>query len=261
MTFRFYLGTHVANWIYKSPSPHPLFVSIRTLNRIKNLKPALNDWCLDSGGFTELTLYDAWKTSPDEHIDNVRRSAEMGRMVWASPQDWMCEPHMLDKTGKTVEEHQHLTCANFVELTTKAPELPFIPVLQGWNPDDYRAHVDMYATYGVNLWDWQTVGLGSFCRRTKFPGIRELVVDLSRAGLKLHGFGLKKDGLKMFRNHLVSSDSMAWSLTARMAGRNGKLLCGRSHNAKSCSNCRDWAMMWADGVAATQQDCQTLLWE
>ena len=45
--------------------------------------------------------------------------------------DWMCEPAMLARTGLTVAEHQAGTVANYLELRAAAPELPFIPVLQG----------------------------------------------------------------------------------------------------------------------------------
>lgn len=44
----------------------------------------------------------------------------------------MCEPSMLKKTGKTVQEHQTLTINNFIELRQLAADLPIIPVLQGW---------------------------------------------------------------------------------------------------------------------------------
>jgi hypothetical protein len=261
MPFTFYLGTNKANWLWGKPSRHPLFVSIRTINRIKSRPIAINDWCCDSGGFTELSLYDKWVTTPEQYVDDLYSAMSIGRMVWASPQDWMCEPHMIDKTGLNVEKHQQLTCENFATLQQIAPDLPIIPVLQGWQPDDYRTHFAMYERYGVNLRNYRTVGLGSFCRRANVSGVRELVIDLHNERLKLHGFGLKKDGLALFGDHLVSSDSMAWSLTGRIAGRKNINLCGASHRAKGCGDCWEWAQTWADRVATTQQTANPLLWE
>lgn len=261
MNFRFYTGTNKPNWLYDRTNRHPLFVSIRSINRVKKLRPALTDWCCDSGGFTELTMYDKWVTTPRQYIDHLYRANDMGRLVWASPQDWMCEPHMISKTGLSVEKHQHLTCENFLELKDIAPDLPIIPVLQGWEPVDYYKHYAMYADYGIDLANEQTVGMGSFCRRANVSGVRELVIDMKNAGLKMHGFGLKKDGIKLFGSHLQSSDSMAWSLTGRIAGRQGINLCGRQHRARGCGDCHDWAMMWSDGVANTRQTAQPLLWE
>jgi hypothetical protein len=234
---------------------------VRTINKYKNLKPALADWCLDSGGFTELTLFDRWVTTPVEYVKSVRRAAAIGRMQWASPQDYMCEPHMLKKTGLTIADHQRLTCENYLELRHLAADLPFIPVLQGWHPDDYRRHVELYAQYGVDLTQSSTVGLGSFCRRANVSGVRELVVELAVAGMHLHGFGLKKDGLRLFGNHLQSSDSFAWAFTARIEGRKGRKLCNTTHRATHCTNCKAWAYQWADDVSKTQQEVAPLLWE
>jgi hypothetical protein len=259
--FQFYVGVGAVNWLYDRPNRHRLFISIRRINKIKKLKPATTAWCCDSGGFTELSLHGQWVTTPAEYVENLRRASEMGRLVWASPQDWMCEPEMIKKTGLTVEKHQRLTCENFQTLTQLAPELPIIPVLQGWNPADYYQHFAMYEKNGVKLQQHQAVGLGSFCRRAKINGVRELVIDMKQEGLKLHGFGLKKDGLELFGNHLTSSDSMAWSYRARMAGRQGIYLCGKSHRARNCAHCYEWAMKWADHVANINQTAAPLLWE
>ena len=67
--------------------------------------------------------------------------------------DWMCEESVLRKTGLTVEgHHQRRTMENFLELKSKAPELPIVPVLQGWTIGDYWRHVEQYGRAGVDLW-------------------------------------------------------------------------------------------------------------
>jgi len=260
--FKFYVGTNNPSWLWNENNTNPLFVSVRRLRKYKKFRPSGVSWSCDSGGFTELSIFDKWVTPPGQYVEELYRiTDEIGLMDWASPQDWMCEPHMIQKTGKSIDEHQRLTCENFLELQGLAPDLPIIPVLQGWAPDDYRVHLDMYLDYGVDLRDYPTVGMGSFCRRANVQGVKQLVEDLSAYGLKMHGFGLKKDGLKLFRNHLVSSDSMAWSFTARTAmwqamklGCETKYLCDRTdHKARNCGDCHRWAMMWADDVASTQQ--------
>lgn len=38
-----------------------------------------------------------------------------------------------------------------VELRNRAPELPYIPVLQGWTPQDYLRCIELYQNAGVNL--------------------------------------------------------------------------------------------------------------
>jgi hypothetical protein len=114
-------------------------------------------WALDSGGFSELSLFNGWRTTPEQYVAAVRRyDLEIGRLEWAAPQDWMCEEDMLARTGKTVEQHQLLTVQNFVRLQQLWTELtddesPFMPVLQGQLERDYLRCADLYAEHGVNL--------------------------------------------------------------------------------------------------------------
>ena len=63
-------------------------------------------------------------------------------------------------TGKTVTaarprlsvvDHQQRTVENFLQLRSLAPDLPIIPVVQGWRLDDYLACVAMYAETGIDL--------------------------------------------------------------------------------------------------------------
>ena len=130
----------------------PMFISHRTLLKYKKLQPSLTEWCLDSGGFSELTLYNEWRTTPGEYIKAIRRyQDEIGKLNWAAPQDWMCEPFMNEKTGKSVEEHQKLTVENYLELKHRADDLPIIPVIQGWSLDDYLRCVDMFMQAGIDL--------------------------------------------------------------------------------------------------------------
>ena len=43
----------------------------------------------------------------------------------------MCEPIMLHKTGLSIAEHQTSTHTNDKQPVQLAPELPWVPVLQG----------------------------------------------------------------------------------------------------------------------------------
>lgn len=246
---KFYLGTDDPHWLWDNPPPHPLFISRRRLQRYKNFKPAKTTWALDSGGFTELNMYGEWKTPPHTYIALVQRYVnEIGNLDWAAPQDWMCEPTVLAKTGKTVEQHQQLTINNYLTLKTLSPQLPIIPALQGWHPDDYLRHRDMYDRAGIDLTKAERVGMGTFCRRANLQPVQNLVHRLWNDGIKMHGFGVKQDGLPIMGHHLASADSLAWSLTARLSPTR---LCGQHHNAQKCSHCRTWATMWADKVIAS----------
>jgi hypothetical protein len=142
---------------------------------------------------------------------------EIGSLEWAAPMDWMCEPFMLAKTGLTIAVHQARTVANYVELRDLAPDLPFIPVLQGWCLGDYVRCAEMFQRAGVDLTAEPLVGVGSVCRRQATGEIEVIVHTLASMGLRLHGFGVKAGGLQRYADCLASADSLAWS--SRRGGR------------------------------------------
>ena len=220
----FWLGTHRPGWLRWIDVP--LMVSHRTLGEmnVDNLPRATQPWVLDSGGFTELGMFGGWAESAAHYAAAVRLySEQIGMMRWAAPQDWMCEPDMIHGGGwkvgthLSVAEHQRRTVDNLVELRSIAPDLPFIPVLQGWHPHDYEVCVEMYAAAGVDLALEPVVGIGSVCRRSETlhrlaeRAIRRVAPHVG----PLHGFGVSLDGLAMYGDALGSSDSLAWSFWAR----------------------------------------------
>ena len=241
----FYLGTHMPGWL--SEIKEPLFVSRRRLMGRKSLpvRAPGSIWALDSGGFSELSLYDRWKTTAKEYAADVFRFAEIAGMQWAAPQDWMCEPDMLRRTGLTIAEHQKRTVDSVLEL--RAMGCPVIPVLQGWVQADYFECWKLYESAGIDLLDEPTVGLGSVCRRQAMGEAEDIVRALHSKGLRLHGFGFKTIGLTACGECLVSSDSLAWSYAARRA----LPLPGCRH--RSCANCPRFALEWRAKMLATIQ--------
>lgn len=59
--------------------------------------------------------------------------------------------HDLHRTRLNVAEHQRRTVENFLELRDIAPDLPFVPVLQGYASDGYQRCADLYDTVGIDL--------------------------------------------------------------------------------------------------------------
>lgn len=244
---KFYLGTDRGHWLWNEQFVDvPLFVSHRTLVKRKTKFPrATTAWALDSGGFSELDLHGKWVTSPESYIEGVRRYVEeLGSLDWASPQDWMCEPWMLDKTGLSMIEHQERTVENYLLLREMAPDLPFIPVLQGWELDDYLHCFELYRYMGVDLTALPTVGIGSVCRRQSTAEIGLMVTTLAELGLPLHGFGVKSAGIKKYGHLLASADSMAWSFGGRRAGKTE----GCTSKAMHCGHCPHYALDWRERV-------------
>jgi hypothetical protein len=243
----FFLGTHQPGWL--AWSSVPLFVSDRRLRRYRRLPRATCRWALDSGGFTELDTHGNWDhgPTPGAYVAAVRRYRdEIGQLVWAAPQDWMCEPWITAKTGLTIAEHQRRTVDNYLTLRALAPDLPFVPVVQGWRLDDYLACVDLYAAAGVDLTTVPVVGLGSVCRRQATGEASDIINALHAVGVgHLHGFGIKILGLRRYGQRLASADSMAWSLAAR----HRPPLPSCTH--VTCANCATFALAWRDSVIAS----------
>jgi hypothetical protein len=249
------------NWL--ATAGVPLFISRNRLKNRKTLPKAIAPWALDSGGFTEVMQYGRWTISPEQYVAEVRRYRdEIGMLDWVAPMDWMCEPWVIDGgqhgpltfagTGLSVEEHQRLTVENLLELRALAPELPFIPVLQGWQLADYLRCAEMYAEAGIDLTVEPVVGLGSVCRRQATEEIGQIVITFADIGLRLHGFGVKTLGIAEYGDDLNSADSMAWSLDAR---RHDPL---PGHTHKNCASCPEWALRWRQRVLDTRRSPRQL---
>lgn len=242
----FYLGTHHPAWLAQTDVP--LFVSHRTIGKLHSPPRSLGPWALDSGGFSELSLYGEWRTPPSEYVATVRRLRdEVGNLQWAAIQDWMCEAEILARTGLTILEHQTRTVANLLELRSLAPDLPWTPVIQGWTEGQYLDHVDMYAAAGVDLFAEPLVGIGSVCRRQATLRAEMIVRGLATDGLRLHGFGFKVRGLEQVGGALVSADSLAWSVGGRYRAPipgHDKPGPGRPRGHKKCQNCIEYALEW-----------------
>lgn len=240
----FYLGTHLPAWFTRVNCA--LFLSHRRLRDIVKLKRATCRWALDSGGYTELALHGRWVTGHAEYADAVvRYMTGIGSMDWAAIQDWMCDPPTLARTGLTIDEHQLRTTNSYIALRSTHPDVPWAPILQGWDIGDYHRHAARYASQGVDLGAAPVVGVGSIVKQ-KPERAADIVESVAALGLKVHAFGLKGRGLAMVSGVAASADSMAWSYAARreppMAGHT-------SH--KTCANCLDYALAWRAKVVGT----------
>ena len=238
---RFYLGTHHSNWL--GLTNVPLFISRRRLQDRRTFPRALGPWALDSGGFSELSMFGAWQVTPKQYAAQVLRfGEEIGQLAWAAPQDWMCEPSIIAKTGLSVAEHQARTTANYLEL--RGLNAPVVPVLQGWEYGDYLEHMEGYAKAGVCLTAEPLVGVGTICRRQNTLEAAAILTTIRALGVRIHGFGLKTDALKRIGLGIESADSMAWSSGARWR----PALEGHTH--KSCANCLEYALQWRGSTLA-----------
>jgi hypothetical protein len=246
MALRFYIGLH-------QPSDAKHFArSFVSVNRLRNRKSdfEVGAWIMDSGAFTEISKHRRYREGVGAYADQIVRWGRCGELEAAVAQDYMCEPWIIERTGLDVLTHQRLTVARYDLLTEELRwrECPtyVLPVLQGFEPESYVQHVQMY---GDRLAEGAWVGVGSVCKRNANASEIERVLDAvrtERPDLRLHGFGLKTTALRsgFVRASLYSADSMAWSYAARRQGRNAN----------------DWREAKAFVDAIESQDVQLHLW-
>lgn len=198
-------------------------VSVKRLHgRRGSFTPPAGGWMLDSGAFTELLAHGRYRQPVEHYARAVVRWWYVGGMASATAQDYMCEPHILARTGLSVAEHQRLTVERYRALRALVPRsIHVMPVVQGYTPAEYAACVDLY---GDDLAPGMWAGVGSVCKRQGSPDAIAAVLRAIRAArpdLRLHGFGVKATALARpdVRAMLHSADSMAWSFAARRQGR------------------------------------------
>lgn len=248
---RFFTGLH-----QPSDARHfeASFVSVARL-RMRKADFIVGDWIMDSGAFTEVSTHGRYRHDVKEYARQIRRWKNCGNLLAAVAQDWMCEPHILERTAKADAEaartsadpitrmaaslggahrmseaeraarvrlHQDRTIERYDALLDERTGIYILPVLQGFKPEEYVNHV---RAYGERLTPGMWVGVGSVCKRNGDPRAIEavlLAIKRERPDLRLHGFGLKTTALSsgLVRSLLETADSMAWSYAARKQGRN-----------------------------------------
>jgi hypothetical protein len=221
--FTFFVGLHQPADA-RHLTGQPVMISYNRLRSRQSDIPGIGPWMLDSGAFTEVTTHGGYRDVPEAYAAAVRRWARCGELRAAVSQDYMCEPFVLRRTGLDIATHQRLTIERYDALRTLVGGAAYVlPVLQGYLPEHYAAHLE---AYGARLALGQWVGVGSVCKRNTSP--REIAAVLraikaARPDLRLHGFGVKLSALQSaeVRELLATADSMAWSLNARKNGRDG----------------------------------------
>jgi hypothetical protein len=197
----------------------------------------------DSGGYKILEKHGRWTITPQKYS----RLAEFwqrtpGKLKRIAIQDWMCEPHIIKKTGLDVITHQRNTVASFIDLSNLSSNVNWMPVIQGYTLDEYLRCIDLYYKARIYLHEFEVVGIGSVCSRQETKEAEQIIRRIAAEGINLHAFGFKIRGIERVGDALYSADSMSWSYDARVS-RVRSLQCSEAGHS-TCANCLNFASEW-----------------
>ena len=231
-------------------------ISANALVRIKNgalqIRKApirAGRWMMDSGAFSQVTKYGDFIMSPEDYVRIAVRFQDCGDLACIVTQDYMCEPHvigMLQDMGKeaSIRIHQRKSVERYKQIVVEAErqglKVPVMPVLQGWEVEDYIEHWNWLCAVNrqlgrkgktVEAFGWnhnqpRWIGVGSTCKRNKNPEVVSQILDalpwdfINSYDVRIHLFGYKTTGLKSDRikDRIYSADSFAYDFTNRLNG-------------------------------------------
>jgi hypothetical protein len=181
---------------------------------------------IDSGGFHSSLKHGHYTKTDEEYLEYI----EQYQPRYFALRDYPCEPELLKTHNRTVKDHIHMTLDNHLKLFDIMDDYQFnsqpIPVLQGWEIEDYLYCLDMFNQHGL-INDY--VAVGSVCRRNADKDIKKVFRQIRTelpSKIKLHGFGVKFSILrdKEMWDTIYSVDSGAFDYAARMARLNDGVL-------------------------------------
>jgi len=175
---------------------------------------------VDSGGFPSSFIHNGYNRSDAEYLFFVKKV----KAKFFALRDYPCEPQLLKKHGVTVRDQIHRTLDHHIKLLELFERQDInsqpIPVIQGWEVEDYLYCIDMYEEHGL-IFDYMAVG--STCRRQAVKETQQVILAVrdELPNIKLHAFGVKLSVLnnKAVWDALYSADSSAWDYWARFEKR------------------------------------------
>jgi hypothetical protein len=185
------------------PYAGDVLMNYGTIRRKKiKIVPSLHTFFLDSGGFTEIFRFGKYTFSSAEYYEYILNHD----IDHFATMDYPCEPIVLQKTGKTVNEHIVMTVESNLDLMDCAG---VVPVIQGYAVDDYIYCCDLINDYGGEK---PLMAIGTMCKRTKVADAIAILQAVSKEfpHSQFHAFGLKKNFLPKVKDMIYSSDSIAW---------------------------------------------------
>ena len=187
---------------------------------------------LDSGGYSFYMKYGKYPFDLEKYIELVYLIQDQSPLFKVAILDYPCEPKLDRHRPMTNKERIDKTISNAVECFQADRKIPWLPVIQGYEIDEYSSCIDQYKDVGIKSDYW---AIGSLCSRKgqkmKIRNIVSSIVEYT-GDVKLHSFGLTLSYLSdpQIFNSIYSTDSSSWNYRARTMAEKPEMI--RKHLAK-----------------------------
>jgi len=174
---------------------------------------------VDCGGFYN-SLGGNYKTSDIEYLNYVKSvNADLFAL-----RDYTCEKEVCkrlkttpkEQIKKTFEHHlRMLEYLNDFYLEYNNKKALAVPVLQGYELEDYLHCLDLYRSNGILS---TYIAIGSLCRRNATREITEIIGKIREElpnWTMIHAFGIKLPAIKKIWNICDSIDTGTWDYASR----------------------------------------------
>jgi hypothetical protein len=168
--------------------------------------------CVDSGGFTAARRWGRYPWSPEQYADFAREVSRDVPLDFCAIMDYACEPAVDRSILRTNHERIKATIRNQAACLECAPDLPWLPVLQGDSLAE-RAF-DLALRLRMGMLPTEYAGIGSVCGRGAIAARRVVKFYTDRLpGARFHAFGMHVQALDddAVFGALRSWDSYAWN--------------------------------------------------
>lgn len=218
---RFYFTAHPGDLNRKRllPGSHVMLVAaahwLPERRRFRIARPPrdhVRSIAVDSGGFTAARRWGAYPWSAAQYADFVRDVSRGLPLDFATVMDYACEPGVEGKVLPANRARIEATIAGEGACRAVAPDLPWLPVLQGDTLAERE--LDLELRRQARLMPRGYAGVGSLCGRSVRFARRVIRFYLDHLpGCRYHGFGLHIATLDddVVFGALKSWDSYSWN--------------------------------------------------
>lgn len=172
----------------------------------------VSGWCLDSGGFTAAARWGKYPWTPLEYAEFARTMSREIPLDFVAIMDYACEPNVDRSILATNRDRIKATIRNETACREAAPDLPWLPVLQGDSLEERAYDLELRDKLGMLPTDY--AGIGSLCKR----GIKSARKTIKfyndhLPNVRFHGFGLHIQALDDDASFAAvrSWDSYSWN--------------------------------------------------